>query len=62
MGCPVSPIATNIFMEALEEKAIATVPMYCRPKLWLRFVDDVLEIVRKDSVQKLTDRTTPLTS
>ena len=28
--------------------------MDCRPKLWLRYVDDVLEIIRKDSVQKLT--------
>ena len=55
MGSPVSPIAANIFMEALEQKAIATAPMDCRPKLWLRYVDDVLEIVRKDSVQKLTD-------
>ena len=56
MGSPVSPIAANIFMEALEQKAIAAAPMDCRPKLWLRYyVDDVLEIVRKDSVQKLTD-------
>ena len=55
MGSPVSPIAANIFMEALEQKAIATAPMDCRPKLWLRYVDDVLEIVKKDGVQKLTD-------
>ena len=55
MGSPVSPIAVNMFMKALEQKAIATAPMNCRAKLWLRYVDDVLEIVRKDSVQKLTD-------
>ena len=55
MGSPVSPIVANIFMEALEQKAIATAPVDCRPKLWLRYVDDVLEIVRKDSVHKLTD-------
>ena len=55
MGSPVSPIAATIFMEALEQKVIATAPMDCRPKLWLRYVEDVLEIVRKDSVHKPTD-------
>ncbi|XP_072018311.1 uncharacterized protein [Amphiura filiformis] len=55
MGSPVSPIAANIFMEALEQQAIATAPLDCRPKLWLRYVDDVLEVINKDSVQRLTD-------
>ena len=55
MGSPVSPIAANMFMKALEQKSIATAHMDCRAKLWLRYVDDVLEIVRKDIVQKLTD-------
>ena len=55
MGSPVPPIAANIFMEALEQKAIATAPMDCRLKLWLRYVDDMLEIVKKDGIQKLTD-------
>ena len=48
MGSPVSPIAANIFMEALA-------PMDCMPKLWLRYVDDIMEIVNKDCVEKLTD-------
>ena len=39
MGSPVSPIAATIFMEALEQKVIATTPMDCRPKLWLRYVE-----------------------
>ncbi|XP_072037656.1 uncharacterized protein [Amphiura filiformis] len=55
MGSHVSPIAANIFMEALEQQAIATAPLDCRPKLWLRYVDDVLEVINKDSVQRLTD-------
>ena len=55
MGSSVSPIAANIFMEPLEQQAIATAPMYCRPKLWLRYVDDILEVVQKDCFQKLTD-------
>ena len=55
MGSPVSPIAANIFMEALEQQAIATAPMECKPKLWLRYVDDVLEVVHKECVDELTD-------
>ena len=46
MGSPVSPIAANIFMEALEQQAIATAstcPMDCMPKLWLRYVEDILK-------------------
>ena len=55
MGSPVSPIAANIFMEALEQQAIATAPLNCTPKLWLRYVDDILEIVNKNCVEDLTD-------
>ena len=55
MGSPVSPIAANIFMEALEQQAIATAPLDCKPKLWVRYVDDILEIIKKSSVQQLTD-------
>ena len=33
MDSPVSPIGANIFMEALEQDAIAIAPMECRPKL-----------------------------
>ena len=55
MGSPVSPIAANIFMEALEQKAIASAPLECKPKLWLRYVDDIVEIINKDSVDNLTD-------
>ncbi|XP_072046850.1 uncharacterized protein [Amphiura filiformis] len=55
MGSPVSPLAANIFMEHLENIAIATAPMECKPKLWKRYVDDILEIVCKDEVNNLTD-------
>ncbi|XP_072014865.1 uncharacterized protein [Amphiura filiformis] len=48
MGSPVSPLAANIFLEHLEGTAIA--PMQCEPKLWKRYVDDILEIVAKDEV------------
>ena len=55
MDSSVSPIAVNIFMEALEQQAIATAPLNCTPKLWLHHVDDILEIVNKDCVEDLTD-------
>ncbi|XP_072046926.1 uncharacterized protein [Amphiura filiformis] len=55
MGSPLSPLACNIFMEWLEQKAISTAPVACRPRLWKRYVDDVLEIVRKGEVDNLTE-------
>ncbi|KAI8479817.1 hypothetical protein Bbelb_424380 [Branchiostoma belcheri] len=55
MGSPVSPVLANLFMEWLEQEAIATAPISCRPKLWKRYVDDVMEIVKKGVHQDLTD-------
>ncbi|XP_072023428.1 uncharacterized protein, partial [Amphiura filiformis] len=55
MGIPLSPLACNIFMEWLEQKAISTAPDSCRPRLWKRYVDDVLEIIRRGQVDNLTD-------
>ena len=46
MGSPVSPIVANIFMEFLEQCAIATAPVTCAPRLWKRYVDDILEIIK----------------
>ena len=40
----------DIFMEDLEEKAFAT---YKEPRLWRRFVDDVIAIVTKETGKKL---------
>ena len=54
MGSPVSPIVANLFMEWLEQEAIATAPMDCMPQFWRRYVDDILEIIHKDGMQKLT--------
>ena len=55
MGSPVSPVVANLYMEFLEQQAIATAPISCRPRLWKRYVDDILEIVNKDQVDNLTD-------
>ena len=54
MGSPLSPLGCNIFMEWLELKAIATSPITCRPRLWRRYVDDVLEVIRRGEVDNLT--------
>ena len=54
MGSPVSPILANIFTEAVEQEAIATTPMEYRLQLWLRYVDDILEVINKNSVPRLT--------
>ncbi|XP_070579089.1 uncharacterized protein [Ptychodera flava] len=54
MGSPLSPLGCNIFMEWLEQKAIATSPITCRPRLWRRYVDDVLEVIRRGEVDNLT--------
>ena len=55
MGSPVSPIVANLFMEHLEQAAIATAPMDCRPKFWKRYVDDILDIVKKDKTSTLNE-------
>jgi len=54
MGSPVSPIVANLYMEWLEQEAIATAPLVMKPKLWKRYVDDILEVVNKGKVEDLT--------
>jgi len=51
MGTLVSPIIANLFMECLEQPAV---PVNCRPRLWKRFVDDTLEVIKRGSVTQLT--------
>jgi len=41
--------------EFLEQSAIASVPVECKPKLWKRYVDDILEIIKKHGVDGLTE-------
>jgi len=55
MGSPVFPLLANLFMEWLEKQAIATAPVECKPKFWKRYVDDVLELIKKGQVRNLTD-------
>ena len=55
MGSPVSPVIANLYMEFLEQQVIATAPVLCMPRLWKRYVDDILEIVNEDQVDNLTE-------
>ena len=45
----------HAYLEGLEQEAIATAHMECRPKLWLRCVDDVLGEVTNKAVPQLTE-------
>jgi len=44
-----------MYMEHLEEKLQSTVPAKLKPKLWKRYVDDIPEVIRKSSVDKLIE-------
>ena len=39
----------------LEQQAIATAPIDWKPKLWKRYVDDILEIIKRGKLEALTD-------
>jgi len=56
MGSLVSPMVAGIFMEFLEQLAITSVPIECKPKLWKRYVGDrdILEVIKKHGVDGLT--------
>ena len=41
MGSPLSPILANICMKFLEVEILNNCPVHFKPKLWVRYVDDV---------------------
>jgi hypothetical protein len=55
MGSPVSPLIANLFMEDLEQKAITTAPQDIRPRLWKRYVDDILAVIPKTAIIQFKD-------
>ena len=53
MGSTVSPIVANLFMEDLEQTVLSTPPPTIKPRLWKRYVNEVLAIVKEDSADQL---------
>ena len=44
-----------MYMEHLEEKLQSTAPLELKPKVWKRYEDDILQVIKKGSVEKLTE-------
>jgi hypothetical protein len=55
MGSPVSPIVANLFMEHLEQTAIATAESDIKPRWWKRYVNDVLAKIPIGTVERLNN-------
>ena len=52
MGSPVSPIVANLFMEDLEQRAMESASAELRPTFWKRYVDDMLEVIKRGKVDE----------
>ena len=50
MGPPLSPIVANLFMESFKRRALQTVEV--RPRVWLKYVDDVFAVWNGESEQQ----------
>ena len=54
MGSPCSPVVANIYMEYFEKRALGSeLPISFTINTWLRYVDDVLTIVKKGTRNSL---------
>ena len=54
MGSPCSPVVANIYMEYFEKRALGPeLPVSFTINTWLRYVDDVLTIVKKGTRDSL---------
>ena len=55
MDSPVSPIGNNLYMEYLEQEALVSAPVECKPKYWKRNVADTLEIIKNGVDEMVTN-------
>ena len=53
MGSPASPVIANIYMKALEERALSTFELG-KPKIWYRYVGNVFSITKGDTHSETT--------
>ena len=44
MGSPISPVVADIFMDEFEKKAFEE--LEAPPRIWHRFVDDVISVIK----------------
>jgi len=49
------PLVANLYMKHLKRKILVTAPVELKPRLWKRYGDDILEVVKKTSVDEMTD-------
>ena len=49
---PWAALFLHMFMQHIERKLLDTAPEDLKPKLWKRYVVDILEVVKKGSVKK----------
>ena len=52
---PYQPSSLICLWNGWKKEAIATAPLDLKPKLWRRYVDDVLEIIKKGTTENLTE-------
>jgi len=55
MGSPVSPLVADLFMEFLEQKALNTATSDLKPRVWKRYVDDIMEVIKVGKLDEFTD-------
>ena len=61
MGSPCSPVVANIYMEYFENKALGPeLPISFTINTWLRYVDDVLTIIKKGTSNSLLAHLNPI--
>ena len=54
MGCPVSPIVADVYMDHFEKKVCSTT---FTPRLWIRYVDDTFVIQLEGKMQTFLEHT-----
>ena len=54
MGSPVSPVVADIFMDELEKKAFEELEAP-PPRIWHRFIDDVISVINSSDEAVLLD-------